>query len=312
MKFVPVRVSTLRPGVDLLFDVYVEYKDVHLKYRHVQEKFTPEILGQFKAKKIKKVFIPEEQEPLYLKFLDQALNQLQEKSAKVEDRAEMAQDALRRESENIGKTLESEEAYRSSESRIHQVVDFMRAEPKALANMLTSAGLSIDDSSHGSTVSSLCLAIGVQSKYLGREELTDVAVAGLLHDMALKELGFDLKSDLETVAKDDKAKFRTHPAVAIEKVAGKKFITPRVMRLISDHEEYGDGLGFPEKKRYSRLATDSQIFNLCDAFDHFCIKSGKTAIEAVDSFVEARADHFDLGLIEILEKQVKENVEKLH
>jgi hypothetical protein len=32
----------------------------------------------------------------------------------------------------------------------------------------------------------------------------------------------------------------------------------------------------------------------------------------MDSFIEARAEHFDMGLIEILEKQVKENVEKQH
>lgn len=312
MKFVSVRTSTLRSGADLLFDVYVEYKDTKLIYKKITEKFEGDLLERFKAKKIKKVFIPEEQEPEYLKFLDQALGHLQEKSAAVADRAELAQDALKREAESIEKTLESEAAYRSSESRIHQVVDFMLSEPKALAGMLAAAGLSVDDSAHGSTVSSLCLAVGVQSRYLGREELTDVAVAGLLHDSALGSLGFDVKSDLEGLSKEEKVKFRTHPAVAIERVAGKKFITPRVMRIIADHEEFGNGLGFPEKKRYSKLATDSQIFNLCDAFDHFCIRAGKSALESVDAFIEARADHFDIGLIEVLEKQVKEGVDKQH
>ena len=65
------------------------------------------------------------------------------------------------------------------------------------------------------------------------------------------------------------------------------------------------GLGFPEKKRFAKLAADSQIFNLCDAFDHFCIKSGLAAKDCFDSFVEQRGEHFDMQLLEVLEKQIK-------
>lgn len=240
-----------------------------------------------------------------MKYLDEALDQLQKADTNVTARAELAQDTLRQESDNIEKTLESEEAYRDSESRIHKVVDFMLKEPSALAGMLASAGLSVDDSAHGSTVSSLSLALGTFSKFVNREELTDIAIAGLLHDNALKELGFDAKSEMDALGKEDKAKFRKHPALAVEQVAGKKFITARVLRLIQDHQEYGEGLGFPEKKRYAKLQVDSQIFNLCDAFDHFCIKQGKVAGESIDAFVQAHAANFDEELLGMLEQQIK-------
>lgn len=305
MAFVSVRTNTLRPNTKLLFDVYVHYREEHLRYRQVSQAFDDLTIERLKSKKIKKVFIPEEQEPAYLQYLDQSLNQLQEPSLSVASRAEFAQDTLRQASDTIDKTLETEEAYRSSESRIHQVVDFMLKEPKALAGMLASAGLSVDDSAHGATVSSLALAVGTASKFVGREELTDLAVAGLLHDTALKSLGFDATTTLANLPKEKRADFRRHPALAVERVAGKQFITPRVMRIIQDHEEYGPGLGFPEKKNYDRLQVDSQIFNICDAFDHFAILAGKPPLECVADFIGARTDHFDLQLLEILEKQVK-------
>lgn len=305
MSYVSVRTSTIRPGAKLLFDVFVQYKETYLKYKSASEQFDDGALERFKAKKIKKLFIPAEQEPLYLKFLDQALDQLSESAVTIDQRADFAQDALKQEAENIEKTLETEEGYRSSESRIHKVVDFMLSEPKALAGMLASAGLSVDDSAHGSTVSSLGLAVGAHSRQLGKDELTDVAVAGLLHDTGLKRLGFDVKDDLVSIGKDRRADFRRHPAAAVELVAGKKFITPRVLRIIEDHEEFGDGAGFPEKKRYAKLAPDSQVFNLCDAFDHFCVRMGKGAGDCIEAFIEQRAEHFDLALIEVLEKQIK-------
>lgn len=254
---------------------------------------------------MKKVFIPSEQEPLYLKYLDEALGELQSTDAPVEARAELAQETLRQEADNVEKTLESEEAYESSKSRIHKVVDFMLAEPGALAGMLAAAGLAVDDSAHGSTVSSLSLAVGSYSKKLSKEELSDLAVAGLLHDMALAELGFDGRTVLADLPKDKKADFKRHPQVAVERVAGKKFITPRVLRILEDHEEYGEGLGFPNKKRYSKLSLDSQIFNMCDAFDHFCLVAGKLPVDCLNAFVEERGDHFDLELLEILEKQIR-------
>jgi HD-GYP domain-containing protein (c-di-GMP phosphodiesterase class II) len=305
MSYVSARTSTIRPGAELLFDVYVYYKETYIAYRRVSERFEQDILRRFKAKNVKKIFIPADQEAQYLKFLDQALDQLQVKGVEVGERAELAQGTLKQESENIAKTLDSEEAYRSSEARIHKVVDFMMNEPKALAGMLAAAGLSVDDSAHGSTVSSFCLAVGSHAKSLSREELTDLAIAGLLHDTGLKPLGFALKDDLATIPMNRKADFRRHPAVAVEQVAGKKFITARVLRLIEDHEEFGEGNGFPEKKRMAKLPEDSRIFNLCDAFDHFCVNAGKPAIECIDAFIESRAEHFDLKLIEVLESQVK-------
>jgi len=305
MNYVSVRTATLRPNTELLFDVYILYQDAYLRYKSVSQSFDGKILDRFKEKKVKKVFIPENQEPSYLSYLDQALEQLQQSDLNVGARAEFAQDTLKQESDNIKKSLESEEAYRSSEFRIHKVVDFMLNEPKALAGMLAAAGLSVDDSAHGSTVSSLALAVGAHSKNLGKDELTDLAIAGLLHDTGLASLGFDVKSNISNVAKEKRTELRKHPAVAVEQVAGKKFITPRVLRIIEDHEELGEGLGYPGKKWYSKLQIDSQIFNLCDAFDHFSIQAGKSGQECMDEFISSRADHFNLSLIEILEKKVK-------
>lgn len=305
MKFVSIRTSTIRPGTKLSFDVYVHFKEQHLKYRAEAQVFEADTLERFKNKKVKKLFIPSEHEPRYLGYLDEALNALQEKTTSLESKAEMAQDTLKQESDNIDKTLESAEAYESSKSRIHKVVDFMLAEPKALAEMLASAGLSVDDSAHGSTVSSLCLAVGTASRKVDRDQLTDLAVAGLLHDHSLKELGFDAKTLLEELPKEKKLSYRKHPELSMEHVAGKQFITPRVMRIIADHEEYGDGLGFPNKKRYAKLEVDSRIFNLCDAFDHFSIRAGKPAKECFDDFFEKWSEHYDLKFLEVLEKQVK-------
>lgn len=305
MRYVPIRTNTLRAEATLLFDVYVLFEDCYLKYRGAKDIFDAKVLERLKAKKVKKVYILEEHEPSYLAYLDQALDSLSAAGQSVTAKAELAQGAMRQESESIAKTLETEKDFRRSEARIQKVVDFFVAEPKALAGMLAAEGLSVDDSAHGSAVSTLALAVGTTCGYLGRDELTDIAVAGLLHDSALKAIGLDVRTSIENVPREKKAELRRHPELAVEAVAGKKFITPRVLRIISDHEEYGEGLGYPGRKNYNRLQMDSKVFNLCDAFDHHCITTGKAAAEAADSFIESRGGHFDEELVGILEAKIK-------
>lgn len=305
MAFISVRTSTIRPGSSLLFDVFVDYKDTYLKYKSKSETFEGSSLERFKAKKIKKLFIDETQEPDYLNYLSKALDELGVKSEPLEKRADFARDTLNQESENIEKTLESETAYRDSESRIHKVVDFMLAEPKALASMLASAGLSVDDSTHSSNLSSLCLAVGAHSKFVDRNGLTDLAIAGLLHDVGLAKLGFNEKTDFDSLSKEDKVKYKTHPKIAAESVAGKQFITARVLKLIEDHEEYGKGLGFPNKKNLFKATVDSQIFNLCDAFDHYATLKKKSPKEAIEGFIIEKGEFYEPQIIQVLEAQVK-------
>lgn len=239
-----------------------------------------------------------------MNYLSQALGELEKKSVPLDARADFAKDTLSQEAEKIEKTLESESAYRESESRIHKVVDFMLSEPKALAAMLANAGLTVDDSTHSSSLSSLCLAVGAHSKFVDREGLTDLAVAALLHDISLNKMGFDEKTIVQALSKEQRVKYKTHSAKAAEAVAGKQFITARVLRLIEDHEEFGEGLGFPNKKNLSKLPVDSQIFNLCDAFDHYCTLNRVEPKDALKGFVSERGTHFEAQIFKVLEAQV--------
>ena len=61
MNYVSVRTATLRPDTELLFDVYILYQDTYLRYKSASQTFDGKILDRFKAKKVKKVFIPEHQ-----------------------------------------------------------------------------------------------------------------------------------------------------------------------------------------------------------------------------------------------------------
>lgn len=289
----------------LKFDVFIHYKEEYLKYKKCDEFFTQDLIDKFQSKKIKKIFVPADQEPKYLEYLDQALDQLAQKDVSVEEKAVFAAATMKAESENIQKNLETEAGYKNTEKRILKVVEFISKEPKSLSQMLASAGVAVDDSEHASNVSTLSLAIVTQLGETNQDELMAISVAALLHDLALKEMGFSAETSYDALDKDAKVKYRKHPQMAAEKVAGKKYITPRVLKLIEEHEEAGDGKGFPEKKKLSKLPPASQVFNACDAFDHFCINQKKLGKDAFDDFMTQKGDLYNVKILEALEKLLK-------
>lgn len=302
---IPIRVSTLRSDVELPFNVFVTFKNQYLHYRKPTQIFEADRIEKLLTKKIKKVFIRPEEEPAYLSYLEAALDHLQKADVSIKEKADFAQQAMMNEAENIEKNLDTEEGYNRTQARISKVIGFVTTEPGSLKELLLSAGISVDTSAHSSTVATMALAIAGKIGFKDEKDLMSMSLASLLHDVGLAKLGFDPMVAEQDIPKSDLAKWRQHPAEAVNMLAGKKYITPRVLKLIIDHHEMGEGQGFPEKKRLKKLPISSQLFNLCDRFDHFCITRKSSPMEGLDPFIEASSELFDLTHFEALEKLIR-------
>lgn len=304
MNYVPVSTSTLRPGVALMFDVYIFYEETYLKYRTSQETFEENKLQQFLNKKIKKVFILDSDEQSYLKYLESALDQLQDEKVDSKQKAEFAKDTMQSEAENIEKNLDNEQAYKNTRNRITKVINFLSNEKDALKNVLGSAGIALDDSQHGANVASLALGLAAKLDWPDPAEVQDLGIAALVHDMGKKKLGIDPNKDRDSLSKEELAKFKKHPEAGVEMMSGKRFITPKVLRLIAEHEEIGQGDGFPEKKNLKKLPQSAQVLNLCNDFDRWCMKNQKSSADGIVPYIEERGKYFSSDLLDLLKESL--------
>jgi len=273
MNFIPVRISTIRGNSTLLFDVFLNLEERYVKYKKANETFEYDRLERFFSKGIKKVFIDQSQEPNYLKYLEAGLEALSNADVKKEDRAVIAHGTLNSEAEHIEKNLDNEASYKATTDRIEKVIDFVTTNPETLKTMLGQAGISVDNSQHSATLASMSIAVASKLGVTDQNELMSMSLAALLHDIGKEKLGFEPSITIGKVAKEDLAKFKKHGEAAVESLAGKRYITPRVLRIIQDHEEIGDGQGYPEKKKVGKLPLSSQAFNMCNLFDHFSMEN---------------------------------------
>ena len=305
MNFLPIRIGTLRPGEAVHFDIFILIADKHVHYIRTADEFDPDRIERLRSKGVKKLYIPETSETAYLAYLDAGLNQLQNQTLSVQERSALVGSTMVTEAENAIHNIETEQGYKRTEGRIQKVVDFLTSESGALKNILASTGAAIDNFQHSANVTNLALSLANRLGIKSARDILDIGLAGLLHDSAVAKLGFAPDTVPGDLPLDQLKKYQEHPTAAAHLLAGKPYIDRNVLELIANHEEVGEGLGFPNKKRLSTLPIGSQILNLCDTYDHFATAKKMPPLEAAKIFFNDKIGVFNLDHIKALMAMLK-------
>lgn len=119
------------------------------------------------------------------------------------------------------------------------------------------------------------LNVAIISMLMGRvfgfseEEMLDVGIGALLHDMGKLELPERVRHVDAKAAPADQALYREHVArgLAIGKRMG---LAPGVLVVIGQHHEMADGSGFPARLNVDRMAAAARIVALVNRYDNLC------------------------------------------
>lgn len=118
---------------------------------------------------------------------------------------------------------------------------------------------------HGRRTAAIGLMIG-QMITMDADEIHDLKLASLLHDIGLLTVSPDLLTDRCLLDSDAYATIQSHPRI------GASFLEPfsflqQASTLIAHHHERWDGSGYPYALRGALIPYGSRILALADAFD---------------------------------------------
>lgn len=304
MEFIPVRIGTLRPWQPVSFDVFIKIGERHVHYIRKEDPFDGDRIASLKAKGVKKLFVPKEAEGLYLAYLDAGLEQLKDTKLTMNDRADIARDAITTTAEGAAEKIQTEAGYRATEGQVGKVLDFLVSEQSAMRQMLSTSGFATDASQHAANVVSLSVKLA-SSLGLPSSDLLMIGTAALIHDVGKESLGLDLSIPREQLTPDQKITYQKHPEAAISKLMDKPYISKAILEHVLNHEEIGDGAGFPGKKRLSSLPKTQQILNLCNEYDRMCTVNKVSPMDAMKQFYIDKLGLFDMELLKALGNIIK-------
>lgn len=303
--YYPIRLNTLRPDESVTFDVFLKLGEKFLHYTHSKDELEGLRLKNLRSKGVRKLFIRANDEDTYLLYLERGLENLSDTTKDINDRGALAHSTMILAAENAEKNLETEAGFNKQKQQFDKISEFIISDKNALKTMLNSAGISVDNNHHSANVSSLALGVASRMGITDKMEVFELGTAALLHDIGKSRMKFDPMKPKDQMTPDELKSYKNHPQDGADMLAGKPYINPHILGLISAHEEMGEGRGFPEKKNLFKLPQAYQILCTVNQFDHFATENNLELAAAIEPFTAKFGKDFDYKIINILTKILK-------
>lgn len=160
-----------------------------------------------------------------------------------------------------------QEAREEAESLTAALLDKMLVEGDLNMRLLNEAA-GDRSTAHALNVCIIALLLG-RAFGLGRDEMMDLGVGSLLHDVGKLEVAPRLRHRDESFTTAETQAYQQHVAkgVAIAQTMG---LAPAPLLIIAQHHEHADGTGFPQRINMDRMSTGARIVALVNRFDGLC------------------------------------------
>ncbi len=127
-------------------------------------------------------------------------------------------------------------------------------------------------------------------------EVEQITVAGILHDVGMRELNYDSLYSKRTLTDEELSLLRQHPRVGAHLVEDIPWPYP-IAPLIRHHHERWDGGGYPDGVRGDEIPLGSRIIHLCEAFDAMTSPTSYRSVlsdyQAIDILESKAGTQFD-------------------
>jgi HD-GYP domain-containing protein (c-di-GMP phosphodiesterase class II) len=135
---------------------------------------------------------------------------------------------------------------------------------------------------------------------LGDDEMLDLGMGALMHDVGKIDLPERLRHADERFAKEDLAIYRDHVAHGV--LQGKRMgLKPGALLVLAQHHEHADGTGFPLKLKVERLSAAARIVALVNRYDNLCnppsLANALTPHEALSLLFAQARSQFDASML---------------
>jgi putative nucleotidyltransferase with HDIG domain len=202
----------------------------------------------------------------------------------------------------MGETLHARpiDAGRSAAALTQAMLDKMLAADE-VGIRLVSGGGPDRSTAHGLNVTVIALLIA-RTLGLSPEEMLDVGVGALLHDIGKLDLPTRLRHAEDGFTAAELNGYRDHVAKGVQQ-AQRMALSPGALAVIAQHHENADGGGFPLRLPTDRLSLGARIVAIVNRYDNLCNPATRaialTPHEAVATLFAQGRSRFDPSVLNV-------------
>lgn len=300
MSFISIRLSTVRPGFIVPFDVYLKVADCFVHYLHKGDDFDQSRLQSLRIKGLKKFHINEKDESNYQVFLSNFLENIHLSSNEV--KTSVALDVTENATQEMIKNPTTEKSYnlvKSSSDIVKKVLTDNDVILREIVSHSFTQNSSLSERMQSHLINTASIAIKFAETLKSNIPTNSLGVAAFYHDVSFTQFS---ESDQHLFFKDisemDPASlsiYKTHPEKSVQILQDKSFAEKEVLDLIMAHEEKLSGQGFPNKR--TKLSPAQEILSLCAFYDREITCLGKDSQTISNNLMIEQVGNYNLELL---------------
>ncbi|MGZ3772199.1 MAG: HD-GYP domain-containing protein [Pseudobdellovibrionaceae bacterium] len=306
MDYVSIRVSTLRGDQKIDFNAYIKINDKMVLYLRRGDSFEGDRLKRLKEKKLRKMFILNEEETSYLGYLQRNIEVAYDNSSNkdIQTRAEIIQGSQQSNTEEVFENPENAESYNYAKEAAGKYVNFIMTNAQALTSVMNLENSDKNIAHHGVTVATLSIALAQKLGVIDSKKTQLLSLGALLHDYGHHNSPLNLNQVLSAMNAEDKALWNKHPDEGATRVQDKKHFDQTVINIIGQHEETINGTG-PKGMREKDVDPLSTIVSSANAIDRLITFEGVSKSEAAKKLMVDSVGKHPLQHIQLLNEILK-------
>jgi len=160
---------------------------------------------------------------------------------------------------------------------------------------------------HSLSVTVISIAIGAELG-LNREQLCNLGVCGILHDIGKVEIPIELISKPAKLTKDEYDIVKTHAKLGANYIIGNKEIDKEIYLGIISHHEKIDGTGYPNGLEKDEIPLFGRIISVADVYDALTAKRPYRKpikpFEAIEYIMGGVGTSFDYKVVKAFLKKI--------
>ena len=119
---------------------------------------------------------------------------------------------------------------------------------------------------HGINSTIIALIGGMELKF-SEEELSELGIAGLFHDLGMRKIPESIISKNEKLSEEEYDQIKTHPVIAYKYLEDKDVFSKNILDAILQHHEQNNGKGYPQKLKSDKISKFAKILSIADAIE---------------------------------------------
>jgi len=276
INYVTVPLAKLDAETDLPSDVYIKIKEKYIKYKERGDCISGEKYSLFMAKKVKYVFITDDQAGDFFNWMKEIKDkQIEESVLAVGEENRDLVVATADIKEIIFETFSDEHLSSETVDILQkQSKDFIAKISKKTIPVMALAKLMKHSQSvadHSANVANLSVYLAMAVGHATEFELEQMYTGAILHDLG------KVKIDPKILENPNDSLYshaiNQHPVEAVKMLKKMDNVHPDALSIVLQHHEFYNGAGYPQGLKADQISEYARIASIANAFDNICIEN---------------------------------------